>query len=286
MAKKEKITLQELIVQTPELKSSLLKFENVKLQLDKAAETCLQIKVTDENSLAVCENQMGKVNELIKAVEFVRVAEKKPYFEKCKAIDSAAAYVSESSEEALNHLKNEKIAYIRKVEAENKRKLELNNAFIKLKEYLEEKLNQSDGMLNFKTIIAKLEEPVNKEKWQELTEQVELSNKNYLTLFKLKEKELEGGSTNIIDDAINKAMIEEAKANIESADVPKVEVEVISKVRRLWTFEVVDINSVPKELLMVDESKVKEYLKANSDSLEDGKVVNGIKYYKDLKVTV
>jgi hypothetical protein len=207
MAKKEKVTLQELIVQTPELKSSLLKFENVKLQLDKAAETCLQIKVTDENSLAVCENQMGKVNELIKAVESVRVAEKKPHFERGKAVDAAAAYVSESSEEALKHLKNEKIAWIRLKDAERKAKEE------------------------------------------ELAAMAEI------------------GIEPVFEEA-------------------PIEIEVISKVRRPWTFEVVDINSVPKEFLMVDESKVKEYLKSNSDSLEDGKVVNGIKYYKDLKVTV
>ena len=131
MARKEKVTLQELIVQTPELKSSLLKFENVKLQLDKAAETCLQIKVTDENSLVICENQLGKINELVKAVENVRKTEKEPHFEKCKAIDAAAAYVSELPEVALKHLKDEKIAYIRSIEAENNRKKEIQDSIQK-----------------------------------------------------------------------------------------------------------------------------------------------------------
>lgn len=283
MAKKEKVTLQELIVQTPELKPSLLKFENVKLQLDKAAETCLQIKVTDENSLAICENQLGKINELVKAVESVRKSEKEPHFEKCKAIDAAAAYVSELPETALKHLKDEKIAYIRKVEAENKRKEELQEAFNKAKNALAAKLELVDSVNGCDSILDILKKPVNKEKYQELTSQIEDLYKNYITLFTLKKEELING-VDLFSE--NTEAIEEAKANIESADVPKVEVEVISKVRRPWTYEVVDINLVPKEFLMVDESKVKEYLKANSDSLEDGKVVNGIKYYKDLKVTV
>lgn len=283
MAKKEKVTLQELIVQTPELKSSLLKFENVKLQLDKAAETCLQIKVTDENSLAVCENQMSKINELVKAVENVRKTEKEPHFEKCKAIDAAAAYVSESPEAALAHLKNEKIEYIKKVEAENKRKLALEEKYIKLREYLENdyKVVTTEEQCNF--FLEKLKLGADEEKWQELKPQVDKLFESYITLFTTKLVEIKNGVDLFTE---NTQAVEEAKANIESADVPKVEVEVISKVRRPWTYEIVDISLVPLHFMKVDEDKIKAYLKANSDSLEDGKVVNGIKYYKDLKVTV
>lgn len=285
MAKKEKVTLQELIVQTPELKSSLLKFENVKLQLDKAAETCLQIKVTDENSLAICENQLGKINELVKAVESVRKSEKEPHFEKCKAIDAAAAYVSELPEVALKHLKDEKIAYIRSIEAENNRKKEIQDSIQKTKEWAENKLKLVTTPDVCDYCVERLNELVNRKFfYQEFFNQVQVLITEYTRLFELKKQEFLAESPDELQ-AI-KEVQEEAKANIESADVPKVEVEVISKVRRPWTFEVVDINLVPKEFLIVDESKVKEYLKANSDSLEDGKVVNGIKYYKDLKVTV
>lgn len=285
MAKKEKVTLQELIVQTPELKSSLLKFENVKLQLDKAAETCLQIKVTDENSLAICENQLGKINELVKAVESVRKSEKEPHFEKCKAIDAAAAYVSELPEVALKHLKDEKIAYIRVVEAENKRKKDIQDSIEKTKNWCDSRLTTVKDVADCDYCINRLNELIDRKFfYQEFFNKIQIVISDYTKLFELKKKELSAESPDELD-AI-KELQEEAKANIESTDVPKVEVEVISKVRRPWCFEVVDINLVPKEFLMVDESKVKEYLKANSDSLEDGKVVNGIKYYKDLKVTV
>lgn len=285
MAKKEKVTLQELIVQTPELKSSLLKFENVKLQLDKAAETCLQIKVTDENSLAICENSLGKINELVKAVEKVRKDEKEPHFEKCKAIDAAAAYVSELPEVALKHLKDEKIAYIKVVEAENKRKKDIQDSIEKTKTWCQSRLEMAKDYADCDLCINRLLEVLDREAvYQEFFPQIQEVVSDYTRLFRLKQQELSAESPDELE-AIKEVQAE-IKQNIESADVPKVEVEVISKVRRPWTFEVVDINSVPKEFLMVDESKVKEYLKANSDSLEDGKVVNGIKYYKDLKVTV
>ena len=58
----------------------------------------------------------------VKVVEVGRVAEKQPHFERCKAIDAAAAYVSELPEAALEHLKTQKKDYILKVEAEKKRK--------------------------------------------------------------------------------------------------------------------------------------------------------------------
>lgn len=276
MAKKEKVTLQELILQTPELKSSLLKFENVKLQLDKAAETCLQIKVTDSNSLAVCENQMSKVNELVKAVEVVRKKEKEPHFDRCKAIDAAAAYVSELPESAITHLKNEKVAWIK-----------LTTEYTALLEWLTSYYEQLDTVEICDHFATKLEKPILESKWKGYTASVVAEIEKYKKLVGVKRSELDALKNASPDEAeAIKQVAEEAIANIESADVPKVEVEVISKIRRPWTFEVVDINLVPKEFLMVDESKVKEYLKANSDSLEDGKVVNGIKYYKDLKVTV
>lgn len=285
MAKKEKVTLQELIVQTPELKSSLLKFENVKLQLDKAAETCLQIKVTDENSLAICENQLGKINELVKAVESVRKSEKEPHFDRCKAIDAAAAYVSELPEVALKHLKDEKIAYIKAVEAENKRKKDIQDSIEKTKTWCQSRLEMVKDHADCELCINRLNEVLGREAiYQEFFPQIQEVVSYYARLFRLKQQEFAAESPDELE-AIKEVQAE-IKQNIESADVPKVEIEVISKVRRPWTFEVVDINLVPKEFLMVDESKVKEYLKVNSDSLEDGKVVNGIKYYKDLKVTV
>jgi hypothetical protein len=285
MAKKEKVTLQELIIQTPELKSSLLKFENVKLQLDKAAETCLQIKVTDSDSLSVAENNMGKMNDLVKVIEKTRKDEKQPYLEKGQAIDAAAAYVSELSESALKHLKDEKIAYIRKVEAENKRKQDIQDSINKTKEWASNKLTLVNGADVCDYCIGRLLDVLNrKEFYQEFFPQIQEVVSDYTRLFNLKKQEFAAESPDELD-AIKEVQAE-IKQNIESADIPKVEVEIISKVRRPWCFEIVDINLVPKEFLMVDESKVKEYLKANSESLEDGKVVNGIKYYKDLKVTV
>ena len=285
MAKKEKVTLQELIVQTPELKSSLLKFENVKLQLDKAAETCLQIKVTDDASLSVCENQMGRVNELIKAVEAVRVAEKKPHFERGKAVDAAAAYVSESSEVALKHLKDEKIAWIKKQDEEKKRKDDILASIDKTKHWCKLRLEMVKDYADCDYCIVKLNELLdNSEFYKEFYPQVEEVVNNYVRLFRLQQQELAAVSPDELD-AI-KEVQEEIKQSIESAVIEEAPIEVISKVRRPWMFRVVDTSLIPREFLMIDESKIKAYVKANQDTLKDGEVINGIEYFKGIGVTV
>lgn len=276
MAKKEKVTLQELIVQTPELKSSLLKFENVKLQLDKAAETCLQIKVTDENSLAVMENQLGKMNDLVSAVEKMHTDGKKPYWDKCKAYDGAKNYVLDFKVDPIEYLKNEKIAFIKLTEDYN--------SFLSWIKTSYDILENVGGCDLFTKTLSK---EVKEERWKVFTERVKAEVEKYKKLVELKKEELTALENATPDEAeAIKQNAEEAKQEIESADVtPAISIS-FKKTRNPWTYEVVDINLVPKEFLMVDKSKVKEYLKANYDLLEDGKVVNGIKYYKDLKVTV
>ncbi len=275
MAKKEKVTLQELIVQTPELKASLLKFENVKLQLDKAAETCLQIKVTDDASLSICEQNLGKINELVKAVENVRVSEKAPHFEKCKAIDAAAAYVSELPESALKHLKDQKIAWVK-----------LNDDYNSFLNWIKGKYNNLLLVSECDAFLTKLNKPLTDNKWLSLESKVLAEIDKYKKLVELKKEELialENATPDEAEAIIQNA--EEAKAEIESA-VEETPIETISKIRRPWSFEVVDVSLVPLHFLMVDESKIKAYMKANQDTLKDGEVINGIKYYKGIGVTV
>lgn len=285
MAKKEKVTLQELIVQTPELKLSLLKFENVKLQLDKAAETCLQIKVTDDNSLAVCENSLGKINELVKAVERVRKDEKEPHFEKCKAIDAAAAYVSELPEVALKHLKDEKIAYVKVIEAENNRKRDIQDSIEKTKHWCGMRLEMVKDYADCDLCINRLLEVLDRKSfYQEFFPQIQDVVSDYTRLFNLKKQEFAAVSPDELE-AIKEVQAE-IKQNIESAEVAENPIETISKVRRTWKFELVDITAVPEKFLTIDESIVKDWLKVNSGSLKDGGVVNGIKFFQEINVTV
>jgi len=127
---------------------------------------------------------------------------------------------------------------------------------------------------------------VNKDKWQELTPQVEELYKNYITLFELKKTELEALETATPDEieAI-KQVQEEAKAKIEVVSVVTPTYSApIGKTRKTWKFEVANIANVPKEWLMVDADKVDEWKNANKATLVDGQVVKGIKFYQATSV--
>lgn len=54
-------------------------------------------------------------------------------------------------------------------------------------------------------------------------------------------------------------------------------------VRYTWAFEVADIKNVPMEWLILDEKKVKEYLKENKPEQEG--VINGVRFFKNMNIT-
>jgi hypothetical protein len=53
----------------------------------------------------------------------------------------------------------------------------------------------------------------------------------------------------------------------------------IGKTRKVWKFELVDITQVPVEWLLLDEAKVKEWIK--TQELKDGDKHQGIKFYQE-----
>jgi len=286
MAKKAITTIAELIKSNPIL-TSLNQFEGLRQQLNESANQCLKIKVTDESSLKVCENSLSKFNDIVKAVEDKHKELKKPHWDNCTAIDGAKNYVLNFEVDPIKYLKDEKLAYIAAVEKENKRKKDLEDNFMLVKNKLNDDLAEIQVVESCEHYIGILGKPVNKEKWQELTPQVEELYKNYITLFELKKKELEATETATPDEleAIQQ-VAEEAKVKIEVAAVASVQVysAPIGKTRKTWKFEVDNINDVPKQWLCVDEEKVKEYMAIQKDVLVDGQVIKGIKFYQQTSV--
>ena len=285
MAKKAIANLTDLVIQNPNL-TSLKQFEGLKQQLDESANQCLKIKVTDESSLKVCENSLSKFNDLVNAVEAKHKELKKPHWDNCTAIDGAKNYVLNFEVDPIKYLKDEKLAYIAAVEKENKRKKDLEDNFMLVKNKLNDDLAEIQVVESCEHYIGILGKPVNKEKWQELTPQVEELYKNYITLFELKKKELEATETATPDEleAIQQ-VAEEAKAKIEvAAVVTPIQTVSIGKTRKTWKFEVANIADVPKQWLCVDEEKVKEYMAIQKDVLVDGQVIKGIKFYQQTSV--
>lgn len=182
--------------------SKLQSTKDVFIQLSEEA---LQIKVTDDVSLAIANQKLSAVNNHLKLIEEKRTELKKPYLDAGKKVDSIAKDLSEPLNNSIQYLKNQ------------------------IKEWNLELLRRE----------------------QELKQQAPVNS--------------------LFEDSINHelAMLESQKA---------------SNIRHNWKFDVVDLSRVPVQFLMVDEAKVREWIKANKESLNDGDIIAGIKFYKEVSV--
>jgi hypothetical protein len=182
--------------------SKLQSTKDVFIQLSEEA---LQIKVTDDVSLAIANQKLSAVNNHLKLIEEKRTELKKPYLDAGKKVDAVAKDLSEPLNNSIQYLKNQ------------------------IKEWNLELLRRE----------------------QELKQQAPANS--------------------LFEDNINHelAMLESQKA---------------SNVRHNWKFDVVDISRVPVQFLMIDEAKVREWIKSNKESLSDGDIIAGIKFYKEVSV--
>jgi len=81
--------------------------ESLKAEIDIQANNCLQIKVMDESTLAVGQQNLSKINQIVKAVETKHKELKSPYLEAGRQIDAVKNALIEPAEKAIDHLKSE-----------------------------------------------------------------------------------------------------------------------------------------------------------------------------------
>lgn len=298
MAKKE-TTTQELTLSNPDLKPAFAKFEAIRIKMLEMAQQCLKIKVSDDVSLSVCEQNLSKMNDLVNSIEKTRVELKAPHWDKCTAIDSFAKLITEEPKDSMAHMKNEKLEYVKKIEAEKKRKADIQTSFESLGEWCDSQIGDFTTIKSIDksiSVLASQTEEKVKAKFQERSEEATEIIEKYIKLFNLKKTELESLETASPDEQeVIKAEMAEATASIqETVAESKIQAEasqatlslsVPKGIRKTWKFELTDINKVPKEWLTIDEEKVKEFLKNNSTGLVDGGVINGVKFFKVSSVT-
>ena len=329
----------EVMVANPKLQKDLEIIQSLQIQVDEIGTQLLQIKVMDDSTLSICQQNLSKVNSVVKTIEEKRVILKAPYLEAGKQIDALCKSITDLATKGITHAKSEianwerqrlaiaaeaqaKIdAQAKEVEqkrvAEEARKQEI-LTFIStsLKPYLQstyEGLKSVEDCDKFLTYIDQKFPGV--DKFQEYFEDANQIKDNYIDLINSKKSQF-GSAANISEaekillldkealilakqqlaqreleikqrEDIARAEKERKEAE-ELAELEKAKIQAAADlektkgVRYIWKFEVVDINNVPKEWLCLDESKVKEYLKANKDMKEG--TVNGVTFFKTSSV--
>jgi len=97
-----------------------------------------------------------------------------------------------------------------------------------------------------------------------------------------------GGQLNShIDSLAEQIQIKEQEVSVANTEIVEqmaaLQDDKASNVAFLWKFELADIDEVPREWLTLDESKVREWLKSNKDTLGEG-YRHGLRFYKEASV--
>lgn len=315
--------------------------ESLKAEIDTQANNCLQIKVMDESTLAIGQQNLSKINQLVKTIDAKRKELKDPYFQAGKQIDATANMLVEAAEKAIEHLKLEvKNWELKKQEeakaaqaaleaqakeAQEKADAEANRISA-IRSNIEKARTVLQSMYNHCTDVAKCEAAIvniehgykKREEFEEFADEAYDLKDNYLNLIREKIVQFESAATMSDEEkalaqakeeitkqkmelaakeaqlkaqeeaiALEKARkAEEEKLKLEQEKIQAAaEADKTRGVRHIWKTELVDKSKLILDWIAVDEKAVKEYLSANKETIKDGEVINGIKFYKEMSIT-
>lgn len=269
-------------------------FIALKTSAKEIAEKCSKITITDDTSLLLATQQYSLLKGTIKDIETLRVKEKAPYLDAGKQIDALAKTLSSPLEIVLSAGEKKILAYNKekqeKAQAEINRINALKSAVSK---YSAETMKSIDACKTMPELAeVRNNQIVNNVMPIEWTE-VEADYKairitlNDYAMAKRIEIETPAQADETLAESIKEAVIEKVE-EVGQQEVAQAEFTTTSKIKGTWRFEVVDLSLVSREFLMIDEKKVKEYVKQRKDAntLSDGLIEDGIKFFIEESVNI
>lgn len=112
----------EVIKVSTELQGNLDIITAFKAQVDSIAQNCLQIKVVDDSTANIAQQNLTKASQILKSIDEKRKEIKEPYLEAGKLIDSTCKTIVQELEVAVLNVKGEIKRYVD--ELEEKKRIE------------------------------------------------------------------------------------------------------------------------------------------------------------------
>jgi len=267
------------------LKNEQAQFDALKKQSTEIAEKCLKLKVSDEVTKAVATQNLSKALGVVKDIEKIREEMKSPYFQAGKQIDAAAKALSAPIVAAIDEGKKSILAYDQeqrqKALAEQNRILAIKTA---IATYSNQAIAEMDKASNYDELKAtRTQWIVNapKDKWSEFLPDFEAAILNLNEYAKsLRVGLLTPAESDPIEAETIKEVVLAEIASVGLAEIKSVEVPKLAGSRKTWKHEVVDFAQIPREMLVLDEAKIKAFMSENKNLLTDGCIVKGIKFFQ------
>jgi hypothetical protein len=273
------------------LKNEQAQFDALKKQSTDIAEQCLKLKVSDEVSKAVATQNLSKALGVVKDIEKIREEMKSPYFQAGKQIDAAAKALSAPIVAAIDEGKKSILAYDNEM---RQIALKEQNRILAIKTAIATYSNQTIAAMDKCTTFDELKATrsqwiVNapKDKWSEFLPDFDAAILNLNEYAKSRKVELLTPAESDPEEAeaIKEVVLAEI-ASVGLAEIKSVEVPKLAGSRKTWKHEVVDFAQIPRDMLILNEPLVKEFIKANSDIFTDGCIIKGIKYFQVESLTI
>lgn len=276
----------EIIITNKETQLNALKAASTAI-----VDACNKIVITNDTDLAVANQNLSKAKEKSRDIQKTGKALYEPYFKSYKKLYKITNDLSDPIDLSVKGGEQKIITYTKAVQA--KKQAEFDRiAAIKadMTKYYGDAIdafkfaNTLEELLAFNDkYVAKFPE----DKWTEFPADA-FRLRTALHDF-AKNRKIEIQNPTQADETVAEVIVEQVSIIAENVGAEKIEAVASQHEQKLtfnFTYEVVDQAAIPREFLMVDEKKVKAYIKEHKDSLEDGMVLNGLKFIQEDKVRI
>lgn len=323
-AKEKQPKQQPMELQTTNV--GIEKFEQLQKSVNDQVSVLSSIEVTDETSLAVANQQLSKTKQITNLIETAREELKAPYFQAGKQIDKLAKELAVPLTTGIDAVKTKILTYNKAEQARKALELaEIAKAQQKIEnDRLAAQAKENENSMLLQIHVTKFEadafKAVNEAKTMEelsaaFVKYVQEMPKEYGAVVESRIRSLGTAKSKLIQAPETGQAKFDAQTtyNTTYATVTGTEVKIAPKVieapveavsflaqqeqaiaiqstptnvRKTWAYEVQNICDVPLEWLMVDPDMVKDFMKTDKESLSEGMVYNGIKFFQKETIVI
>jgi hypothetical protein len=273
------------------LKTETAQFDALKAEVQKRVEQVNLIKITDDTTLAIANQQLSLLSGTMKDVVELHKITKEPFLKPCQQLDKLKNALYDPMKTALDEGKLKIQAYDKKRKeealAEQNRILAIKNAIAKYSNDAIAEMDKCATMDELRVTRERLVVNAPMDKWGEFQADF-IQTRNTLNEYaKSLKTKLENPTQSDPEEqvAIKEAIVAD-NASIGQAEVAATIVPKLSGTRKTWTFEVIDFNQIPRDWLELSEDMVKKFIAENKETLVDGQITKGIKYFQKESLTI